>query len=67
MREELGSVLENPMPKSTAVSQAGLLNCTLYEGQGKDFNRETYKRGIEAMNAVNSEIENIILNGWGRF
>ncbi len=66
MREELGSVLASPMPKSTAVSQAGLLNCTLYEGQGKDFNRETYKRGIEAMNAVNSEIENIILKGWGR-
>ncbi len=66
MRGELESVLEHPMPKTTVVSQAGLLNCTIYEGSGKDFNRETYKRGIEAMNNVNREIEEIVLKGWGR-
>lgn len=66
MTMKLGAVLRNPMPKSAAVSQAGLQNSTLYEGIGKDFTRSTLKRGLEAMNAVNQEMEEIVLKGWGR-
>lgn len=66
MRAKLDNVLDHAMPKSAAISQAGLSNSTLYEGHGKDFNRNTYRRGLEALNAANREIEEIVLKGWGR-
>ncbi len=66
MRDRLDNVLDHPMPKSAAVSQAGLSNSTIYESQGKDFNRGTFNRGLDAMNAANREIEEIVLKGWGR-
>ncbi|WP_068317824.1 AAA family ATPase [Polycladidibacter hongkongensis] len=66
MRSCLDDVLENQMPVSAAVSQAGLSNSTIYETNGKDFNRATFKRGVEAMSQVNAEIEKIICKGWGR-
>ncbi|WP_063307072.1 AAA family ATPase [Pseudovibrio sp. Ad46] len=66
MRHRLESVLDNAMPRSAAVSQAGLNNRALYEGIGDEFNRQTYKRGLEAMNAVNSELLSIVEKGWDR-
>jgi len=59
-------VLTNTMVKSTAISDAGLTKQTLYEVGPQNFTRETYNRASEALDAVNGEIERLILNAWGR-
>jgi chromosome partitioning protein len=59
-------VLTNPMLKSTAVSDAGLTKQTLYEISRQSMGRSTYARAIEALDAVNSEIERLVKRGWGR-
>ncbi|MFB7146109.1 plasmid partitioning protein RepA [Agrobacterium deltaense] len=59
-------VLNFPMLKSTAVSDAGLTNQTLYEVERGQFTRSTYDRAIESMNSVNDEIETLIKKAWGR-
>lgn len=59
-------ILKNPMLKSTAVSDAGLTKQTLYEVEKASFNRETYDRAIEALDAVNFEIQGLIHRAWGR-
>jgi len=60
------AVLTNVMVKSAAVSDAGLTQSTLYEVVRETMNRATYDRALESMNAVNSEIEAIIRQAWGR-
>lgn len=59
-------VLTAPMLKSTAVSDAGLTKQTLYEVGRENFTRSTYDRAVEAMSAVNGEIEALIHAAWGR-
>lgn len=59
-------VLNAPMLKSTAISDAGLTKQTLYEVERSAFTRTTYDRAIESMNAVNDEIIQLILRTWGR-
>lgn len=59
-------ILKNPMVKSTAVSDAGLTKQTLYEVERVNFNRDTYDRAIEALDAVNFEIQGLIHRAWGR-
>lgn len=59
-------VLVNPMLKSTAVSDAGITNQTLFEVERSQFTRSTYDRAIESMNNVNAEIESLIKTTWGR-
>jgi chromosome partitioning protein len=59
-------VLTNPMLKSTAVSDAGLTKQTLYEIGRQSLGRSTYGRAIEALDAVNGEIERLVKHGWGR-
>jgi chromosome partitioning protein len=59
-------VLINPMLKSTAVSDAGLTKQTLYEITRQSIGRSTYTRAVEALDAVNAEIEQLIKRGWGR-
>ncbi len=59
-------VLTSMMVKSTAVSDAGLSKQTIYEAGKENMNRRTYDRAVEAMDAVNGEIENLILQSWGR-
>lgn len=59
-------VLNNAMLKSTAVSDAGLSKQTLYEVGRENFSRHTYDRAIEALDAVNGEIEGLIGRSWGR-
>lgn len=59
-------VLTNPMVKSTAISDAGLTKQTLYEVGPQNFSRETYNRASEALDAVNGEIERLIMTAWGR-
>ena len=67
MRSMFGeNVLNHPVLKSTAISDAGLTKQTLYEVEKNQFTRSTYERAIESLNAVNSEIEDLIQQAWGR-
>jgi chromosome partitioning protein len=59
-------VLTNTMLKSTAVADAGLTKQTLYEVGRENFTRATYDRAVEAVDAVNGEIEVLINRAWGR-
>ena len=59
-------VLTNPMVKSAAVSDAGLTKQTLYEIGRENLTRSTYDRAMESLNAVNSEVEALIKQAWGR-
>ncbi len=59
-------VLNAPMLRSTAISDAGLTNQTLYEVERSAFTRSTYDRAIESVNAVNDEIAQLIQKTWGR-
>jgi chromosome partitioning protein len=59
-------VLNAPMLKSTAISDAGLTKQTLYEVERSAFTRSTYDRAIESLNAVNDEIAELIRKTWGR-
>jgi len=59
-------VMTNPMVKSAAVSDAGLTKQTLYEIGRENITRSTYDRAMEALDAVNSEIEDLIRKAWGR-
>lgn len=59
-------VLQNATLKSTAISDAGLTNQTLYEVERHQFIRSTYDRAVESVDAVNREIEELILATWGR-
>lgn len=52
--------------KSTAISDAGITKQTLYEIEKAQFNRATYERAVESLNAVNGEIEALIQQAWGR-
>lgn len=59
-------MLRNPMVKSTAISDAGLTKQSLYEVERSSFVPSTYDRARESLDAVNSEIINLILSAWGR-
>jgi len=59
-------VLNAPMLKSTAISDAGLTKQTLYEVERSAFTRSTYDRAMESLNAVNDEITQLIQQTWGR-
>jgi chromosome partitioning protein len=60
------AVLTAPMLKSSAVSDAGLSKQTLYEIGREGVTRSTYDRALEALDAVNREIEGLIRHAWGR-
>ncbi|MDP3411121.1 plasmid partitioning protein RepA [Bosea sp. (in: a-proteobacteria)] len=67
MRSMFGEhVLNYPMLKSTAISDAGITKQTLYEVSRDQFTRATYDRALEALDNVNGEIEQLILSAWGR-
>lgn len=67
MRSMFGeNVLNHPVLKSTAISDAGLTKQTLYEVEKSQFTRTTYERAMESLNAVNSEIEQLVQTAWGR-
>ncbi len=67
LRNQFGDrVLTAPMLKTTAVSDAGLTKQTLYEVGRENFSRQTYDRALEALTAVNFEIEQLILKAWNR-
>lgn len=67
MRAMFGDhVLNYPMLKSTAISDAGITKQTLYEVSRDQFTRATYDRAIESLDNVNAEIEQLINAAWGR-
>lgn len=67
MRSMFGDhVLNHPVLKSTAISDAGITKQTLYEVERTAFTRTTYERAMESLNAVNGEIEALIQGAWGR-
>lgn len=67
MRSMFGeNVLNHPMLKSTAISDAGITKQTLYEIEKSQFTRSTYERAIESLNSVNGEIGGLIQRAWGR-
>ncbi len=59
-------VLNATMLKSTAISDAGLTKQTLYEVDRSGFTRSTYDRARESLDALNTEISNLIQTTWGR-
>lgn len=61
-------VLSKAMLKSAAVSDAGLSRQTLFEVPLRrgEVTRSTYDRALEALEAVNGEIEALICRAWGR-
>ena len=59
-------VLNHPMLKSTAISDAGLTNQTIFEVERSQFTRSTYDRALESVDSVNAEIEALIKKAWGR-
>lgn len=59
-------VLTPMMVKSTAISDAGLSKQTVYEAPRESMHRQTYDRALESMDAVNGDIEKLILQAWGR-
>ena len=67
MRSLFGEhVLNHPMLKSTAISDAGITKQTLYEIEKSQFSRQTYDRAMEALNNVNGEILGLVQAAWGR-
>jgi chromosome partitioning protein len=67
MRSMFGEhVLNFPMLKSTAISDAGITKQTLYEVSRDQFTRSTYDRAVEALDNVNGEIEQLIRKAWRR-
>jgi chromosome partitioning protein len=59
-------MLDNRMVKSTAISDAGITNQTLYEVDRSQFTHATYDRAMEALSKVNQEITELINKAWGR-
>jgi len=59
-------MLKNQMVKSTAISDAGLTKQTLYEVERSQFTPSTYDRARESLDAVNSEIIELMIKAWGR-
>nr|WP_040545708.1 plasmid partitioning protein RepA [Salipiger bermudensis] len=59
-------VMVNAMLKSTAISDAGLTQQTVYEVDRSQFHRNTYDRAVDSLNQVNDEIESLIQKAWGR-
>ncbi|RED10668.1 plasmid partitioning protein RepA [Pontivivens insulae] len=67
MRSMFGEhVLNHPVLKSTAISDAGITKQTLYEVEKSQFTRATYERARESLDNVNGEIEGLIQAAWGR-
>lgn len=59
-------VLTNAALKSTAIADAGLSKQTLYEIGRQGASRASYGRALEALDAVNGEIERLVRGAWGR-
>lgn len=59
-------LLQNPMAVTTALDGAGLRKRTYYEIDDQVGTRQSYMRGLAFLNAVNAEIEEVLLKAWHR-
>lgn len=67
LRVQFGSnVMTEPFLKSTAISDAGMTNQTLFEIERGQINRRTYDRAYESITRVAKELEETIHRAWGR-
>lgn len=62
----LDQVLTNPMLKSTAISDAGMTQQTIYEIEPAQVVKKTLDRILESVNGVADEFEAVIQTAWGR-
>ena len=62
----LDQVLNTPMLKSTAISDAGMTQQSIYELEPSQVVRKTLDRIMESVNGVADEFEKSIQQGWGR-
>lgn len=62
----LDQVLNSPMLKSTAISDAGMTQQTIYELDPSQVIRKTLDRIMESVNGVADEFEHTIQQAWGR-
>lgn len=62
----LDQVLTTPMLKSTAISDAGMTQQTIYEIEPSQVLKKTLDRILESVNGVANEFEMVIQNSWGR-
>ncbi len=62
----LDQVLTTPMLKSTAISDAGMTQQTIYELDPGQVVRKTLERILESVNGMADEFEQIIQQAWGR-
>nr|WP_323782744.1 plasmid partitioning protein RepA [Amylibacter sp.] len=62
----LDQVLNTPMLKSTAISDAGMTQQTIYELDPSQVVKKTLNRILESVNGVADEFEKTIQHAWGR-
>jgi chromosome partitioning protein len=62
----LDQVLTTPMLKSTAISDAGMTQQTIYELDPSQVVKKTLVRIVESVNGVADEFEKTIQQAWGR-
>jgi chromosome partitioning protein len=62
----LDQVLTTPMLKSTAISDAGMTQQTIYEIEPSQVLKKTLDRILESVNGVADEFETVIQTAWGR-
>ena len=62
----LDQVLTTPMLKSTAISDAGMTQQTIYELDPSQVVKKTLTRILESVNGVADEFESTIQQAWGR-
>lgn len=62
----LDQVLTTPMLKSTAISDAGMTQQTIYELDPSQTVKKTLTRILESVNGVAEEFEKTIQQAWGR-
>ena len=62
----LDQMLNTPMLKSTAISDAGMTQQTIYELEPSQVVRKTLDRIMESVNGVADEFEQVIQDAWER-
>lgn len=62
----LDQVMNMPMLKSTAISDAGMTQQTIYELEPTQVVKKTLNRIMESVNGVADEFEKTIQKAWGR-
>lgn len=62
----LDQVLTTPMLKSTAISDAGMTQQTIYEIEPSQVLKKTLDRILESVNGVADEFEKVVQKAWAR-